>query len=136
MPERESLPAKRKCVTRTVKVGNQTVHFTIGFYDDGRPGELWIDVSKTGTHLRAWSGATAKLISLMLQYGIPLHEIVGALEGHCTEPFGAVPVKFHEFIAESVGVLDTIVRSMAGEFLARDFHDRIRECESESSEME
>jgi ribonucleoside-diphosphate reductase alpha chain len=135
MLERQSLPAKRKCWTRTIKVNNQTVHFTVGEYNDGRPGELWIDVSKAGSAVRAWAGASAKLISLMLQYGIPMSEMVDALAGHCTEAFGEVQVDYHEEITSSVGILDAIIRSMALEYLARNIAEGY-ECESESLEME
>lgn len=135
MLERESLPDRRRCITRTVKVHLQTVHFTLGFYDDGRPGEVWIDVSRAGTHVNAWAGATAKLMSLMLQYGVPMQELVDALAGHPTE-FGEVPVQYHENIQTTVGILDTIVRSLALEHLARNIYDGVPECDSESSVTE
>lgn len=115
---REKLPDRRKCITQRLKINGQTVHFTVGLYPDGRPGELFIDMHKTGTSVRAWCESTAKLVSLMLQYGVPLSELVGALVGQCTEPFGRVPVSGHEVIMDAAGVLDAVVRSMALDFLA------------------
>ena len=103
-------------------MNGQSVHFSVGLYRDGRPGEVFIDLAKTGTAVRSWAEAAAKLMSLMLQYGVPLHELVGALAGHGSEPFGTVPVLGHESITESCGVLDTIVRSMALEFLASELY--------------
>lgn len=119
-------------MTQRVKVGGQTVFFTIGLYMDGRPGEVFIDVAKAGTALRAWAGSTAKLMSLMLQYGVPVHELVGALAGHCSETYGTVDVRGHKQITESCGILDTIVRSMALDFLARELHEA-QEDEDDSS---
>lgn len=115
---REKLPDKRQCVTQRLKINGQTVHFTVGLYKDGRPGELFIDMHKTGTAVRAWCGSTAKLMSLMLQYGIPLHEIVKAMVGQGTEPFGRVPVEGHPMIEDASGVLDAIVRCLALDHLA------------------
>ena len=135
---REKLPNRRKCITQRLKINGQTVHFTIGLYPDGRPGELFIDRQKIGTSEKAWCGSTAKLISLMLQYGIPLSELVDALVGQCTEPFGSVPVSGHPIITEAVGVLDAIMRSLALDFLAKEKPetDCITEFMSLTEEME
>mgnify|MGYP001615217220 CR=1 FL=1 len=115
---REKLPYKRRCITRKLRVNGNSVHFSVGLYPDGRPGELFIDMHKTGTAVRAWCESTAKLISLMLQYGVPLHELVDIMVGHCTEPFGAVPVTGHPMVTETSGVLDAIIRVLAQDFLA------------------
>lgn len=117
---REKLPDRRKCITQRIKINGKSVHFSVGLYPDGRPGELFIDVHKTGTSVQGWCGSTAKLISLMLQYGIPLSELVDALVGQCTEPFGNVPVTGHSIITDTVGVLDAIMRSLALDFLAKE----------------
>lgn len=117
---REKLPDRRKCITQRLKIDNQTIYFTVGLYPDGRPGELFIDMHRTGTSMRGWCGSTAKLISLMLQYGIPLSEIVEALVGQCTEPFGSAPVSGHPIIKDAVGVLDAVMRSLALDYLAKE----------------
>lgn len=101
-----------------MRIGRQTVHFTVGLYDDGRPGELFIDMHRMGSGVRAWCESSAKLISLMFQYGVPLSEIVEALVGQCTEAFGRVPVSGHPVIMDASGVLDAVVRSMALDYLA------------------
>lgn len=114
---REKLPDKRTCVTQRLKVNGTTVHFSVGLYPDGRPGELFIDMHKNGTAVRAWCGSTAKLVSLMLQYGVPLSELVEALVGECTEPEQSVPVQGHELVTEATGVLDAVMRVMAQDYL-------------------
>lgn len=115
---REKLPNRRRCRTQSLKINGQTVHFTVGMYPDGRPGEVFIDMHKTGASVRGWCGSTAKLLSLMLQYGIPLSELVEALVGDCTEPFGRVSVTGHPVIMDTSGVLDAVMRSLALDFLA------------------
>jgi ribonucleoside-diphosphate reductase alpha chain len=133
---REELPNKRRSVTQRLKVNGQTVHFSVGLYPDGRPGEVFIDISRTGTAVRAWYEATAKLLSLMLQHGVPVSELVQSLAGHCTEPFGRVPVSGHECISDASGVLDAIVRSMALDFLATEADRRIENLVAAVAETE
>ena len=115
---RKKLPYRRKCITQRLKINGQTVHFSVGLYPDGSPGELFIDMHKNGTAVRAWCGSTAKLISLMLQYGVPLSELVEALVGECTEREPIVPVEGHPMIQEASGVLDAVMRAMALDYLA------------------
>lgn len=117
---REKLPTRRRCVTQSLNINGTKVHFTVGLYPDGRPGEVFIDMHRTGTSVRGWCGSTAKLISLMLQYHIPLSELVEALVGDCTEPFGRVPVSGHPVIEDTSGVLDAVMRSLALDFLAEE----------------
>lgn len=115
---REKLPDRRRCITQSIKIAGRTVHYTVGLYPDGRPGEVFIDMHRTGSAVRGWCGSTAKLLSLMLQYGIPLSELVDALVGDCTEPFGRAPVTGHSVIFDTSGVLDAVMRSLALDFLA------------------
>lgn len=118
---REKLPDRRRCVTQRIKVNGQTVHYSVGLYPDGRPGELFIDMHRTGTAVRGWCESTSRLVSLMLQYGVPLSEVVEALVGQGTEPFGRVPVTGHAVILDASGVLDAVVRSLALDFLAAEY---------------
>lgn len=128
---RERLPDKRKSITYELKINGTTVQVTVGLYPDGRPGEVFIDMHKTGTAARSWLGASAKLMSLMLQYGVPLNEMVEAMVGHRSEPFGDVPVVGHPIVKETCGVLDAIVRIMALDFLADEFNKHLEEEEDE-----
>lgn len=130
---REKLPDRRRSVTQRVRVNGQTVHFTVGLYPDGRPGEVFIDVAKDGTAARSWAGATAKLMSLMLQYGVPLHELAGALIGSGEGAFGQVSVEGHDRITESTGVLDTVVRSLALDYLAAELAAELLEDDADEA---
>lgn len=104
------LPDRRRHHTDTVRIGGQTLHYSLGRYPDGKLGEVFIDLQRSGSAIRAWSGAFALLMSLMIQYAIPLDEIADALDGINSEAFGLVPVTGHPNIKECGGVLDFFAR--------------------------
>lgn len=72
---KEPLPDTREAVTHKFNVGNHTCYITVGLYEDGRPGELFITMSKEGSTLGGFVDAFGILVSTMLQHGIPLTEI-------------------------------------------------------------
>jgi len=71
---RELLPTRRHSVTFDMKFGEHTADYTItlGFYDDGRLGEIFIDGGKSGSDIGAVTHDAAVLVSIGLQYGVPL----------------------------------------------------------------
>lgn len=80
-PKRTHLPPVRNSTTRTVLINGATkMHLTEGFYPDGRLGEVFINVGKTGAFTDVLQGVGI-LISLCLQHGVPLTEISTALMG-------------------------------------------------------
>src|SRR4051794_14313900 len=87
---REPLPDRRRQVTTKAVVGGQTLYLCIGHYADGRPGEIFIDVSRAGSALRGVMGTLARLASMALQHRLPLATVVAALRGQRFEPSGAV----------------------------------------------
>ncbi len=70
--EREKLPQRRKGYTQKAIVGGHKVYVRTGEYDDGRLGEIFIDMHKEGAAFRAMMNNFAIAISLGLQYGVPL----------------------------------------------------------------
>jgi len=114
---RELLPARRRCVTQTVRIGGQTVHYSVGLYPDGRPAEVFIDIAKAGAALRAWASDAAKLLSVALQHGTPQETALGLFIGSRSDPHGAVTG--HARISKCTSVMDCIGRSLAIEFLNR-----------------
>lgn len=77
---RESLPQRRHSEVfdhRTQRGIRYTV--TVGYYDDGRPGEVFIDAGKEGTDVQVLARDNAVLVSLLLQYGCPLSHIRSAI---------------------------------------------------------
>ena len=71
---RELLPTRRHAETFDMKFGAHTADYTItlGFYDDGRLGEVFIDGAKSGSDMAATIHDAATLVSIALQYGVPL----------------------------------------------------------------
>lgn len=67
---RSLLPTKRRLVTHGKRVKGMKVHVSIGFYPDGRVGEVFIDTAKAGTEMKELMSGLGKLISLALQHNV------------------------------------------------------------------
>src|SRR5690606_30999409 len=76
--EREKKPSRRKAYTEKAIVGGHKVYLHTGEYEDGRLGEIFIDMHKEGAAFRAMMNNFAIAISIGLQYGVPLEEFVEA----------------------------------------------------------
>ncbi len=90
MRDREKMPDRRKGYTQKAIVGGHKVYLRTGEYDDGRLGEIFIDMHKEGAAFRAMMNNFAIAISLGLQYGVPLEEYVEAFTFTRFEPAGFV----------------------------------------------
>ncbi len=115
--EQEKLPTRRKGYTQKAKVGGHTVFLRTGEYDDGRLGEIFIDMNKEGATLRALLNNFAIAISLGLQYGVPLEEYVDAFTFTKFEPAGLV--QGNDTIKMASSLLDYIFRELAISYLGR-----------------
>jgi len=90
--ERERLPKRRPNGRQEVilhpKQGDSLrFYFEIGRYEDDRPGEVWLDVAKVGSALKAVYGVWAMTASKALQYGMPLKELGNTLRHVKEDPF-------------------------------------------------
>ncbi|MGL4636865.1 MAG: vitamin B12-dependent ribonucleotide reductase, partial [Beijerinckiaceae bacterium] len=115
--EQEKLPTRRKGYTQKAKVGGHTVFLRTGEYEDGRIGEIFIDMNKEGATLRALLNNFAIAISLGLQYGVPLEEYVEAFTFTKFEPAGMV--QGNDTIKMASSILDYIFRELAISYLGR-----------------
>ncbi len=115
--EQEKLPSRRKGYTQKAKVGGHTIFLRTGEYEDGRLGEIFIDMNKEGATLRALLNNFAIAISLGLQYGVPLEEYVEAFTFTKFEPAGLV--QGNETIKMSSSILDYVFRELAISYLGR-----------------
>jgi len=115
--EREKLPGRRKGYTQKATVGGHKVYLTTGEYEDGRIGEIFIDMHKEGAAFRSLMNNFAIAISLGLQYGVPLEEYVDAFTFTRFEPAGLV--QGNETIKNATSVLDYIFRELAVSYLSR-----------------
>jgi len=115
--EREKLPDRRKGYTQKAVVGGHKVYLRTGEYDDGRLGEIFIDMHKEGAALRSIINNFAIAISLGLQYGVPLDEYVDAFTFTRFEPSG--PVQGNDSIKFATSILDYVFRELAVSYLSR-----------------
>ncbi|NTJ64180.1 vitamin B12-dependent ribonucleotide reductase [Agrobacterium rhizogenes] len=115
----EKLPSRRKGYTQKAKIGGHTIFLRTGEYDDGRLGEIFLDMNKEGSALRAFINNFAISVSLGLQYGVPLEEYVDAFTFTKFEPAGIVTG--NDAIKNATSILDYVFRELAISYLSR--HD-------------
>ncbi|MFN4271509.1 MAG: vitamin B12-dependent ribonucleotide reductase [Aliihoeflea sp.] len=115
--EREKLPNRRKGYTQKAVVGGHKVYLRTGEFDDGRLGEIFIDMHKEGAAFRAMMNNFAIAISIGLQYGVPLEEYVEAFTFTKFEPAGMV--QGNDAIKNATSILDYVFRELAVSYLER-----------------
>ena len=115
--EREKLPDRRKGYTQKAVVGGHKVYLRTGEYEDGRIGEIFIDMHKEGAAFRSLMNNFAIAISVGLQYGVPLDEYVDAFTFTRFEPAGLV--QGNDAIKNATSILDYVFRELAISYLAR-----------------
>ena len=115
--EQEQLPTRRKGYTQKAKLNGHTIFLRTGEYDDGRLGEIFIDMHKEGAAFRAMMNNFAISISLGLQYGVPLDEYVDAFTFTKFEPAGMV--QGNDAIKNATSILDYIFRELGISYLGR-----------------
>jgi ribonucleoside-diphosphate reductase alpha chain len=115
--ERERMPDRRKGYTQKAVVGGHKVYLRTGEYDDGRLGEIFIDMHKEGAALRSIINNFAIAVSLGLQYGVPLEEYVDAFTFTRFEPQG--PVQGNDSIKYATSILDYVFRELAVSYMER-----------------
>ncbi|MBV9222027.1 MAG: vitamin B12-dependent ribonucleotide reductase, partial [Methylobacteriaceae bacterium] len=115
--DRERLPDRRKGYTQKAIVGGHKVYLRTGEYQDGRIGEIFIDMHKEGAAFRSLMNNFAIAISLGLQYGVPLEEYVDAFTFTRFEPAGLV--QGNDTIKNATSILDYVFRELAISYLGR-----------------
>jgi len=114
---REKLPERRKGYTQKAIVGGHKVYLRTGEYQDGKLGEIFIDMHKEGAGFRAMMNNFAIAVSVGLQYGVPLEEFVDAFTFTKFEPAGMV--QGNDSIKQATSILDYIFRELAVSYLDR-----------------
>jgi len=115
--ERDKLPERRKGYTQKAIVGGHKVYLRTGEYEDGKIGEIFIDMHKEGAGFRAMMNNFAIAVSVGLQYGVPLEEFVEAFTFTRFEPAGMV--QGNDSIKNATSILDYIFRELAVSYLDR-----------------
>ena len=115
---RWKMPDRRKGYIQKVTIGNHKIYLHTGEYDDGKVGEIFIDMNKEGELVKALMNNFAIAISLGLQYGVPLDEFVDAFIETKFEPSGEI--KGNDRILNASSILDYIFRELAISYLNRE----------------
>jgi ribonucleoside-diphosphate reductase alpha chain len=116
-PVRQKLPRNRRSRTFEFRVADCKGFVTVGEYDDGRPGELFLRVSKQGSTLAGIMDAFAISVSHGLQYGVPLKAFIEAFTNMRFEPAGMTDDADIRFASSLV---DYIFRRLAVDYLPLD----------------
>ncbi len=110
--QREKMPSERASVTHKFSVGGHEGYITVGLYEDSRPGEVFIKMSKEGSTLSGVMDGLALTISIGLQYGVPLKVFVDKLLNTRFEPSGITANANIRFVSS---VLDYIAAIKSSE---------------------
>lgn len=87
-PVRKRLPKQRTSITRKVVIGGHKMFLTVGLYEDNKPGELFIIMNQQGSFAAGMADSFAKMVSVGLQYGVPIETIVSQLRHMRFQPMG------------------------------------------------
>jgi ribonucleoside-diphosphate reductase alpha chain len=115
VPRRERLPDTRKSITHKFSVAGHEGYITVGLYDDGRPGELFITMAKEGSTIGGLMDCFGTAVSMSLQYGVPLEVYVSKFSHTRFEPMGHTK---NPDIRIAKSIVDYIFRWLGVTFLA------------------
>lgn len=113
---RKRLPHKRSGYTQRVRIDDQSMYIRTGEYEDGKLGELFLDMGKEGGAYGGLLSAFAKSISIGLQYGVPLSEFTSSFVGTRMQPSGFV--FDHDKIKMCTSTVDLVFRDLELNYLS------------------
>ncbi len=119
---RRKLPDERRSITHKFDIQGHEGYITVGTYPDGRPGEIFLVMSKEGSTISGLMDAFATSISLALQYGVPLEVLVKKFAHTRFEPSGFTK---NPEIPIAKSITDYIFRWLASKFLSKDQQDEV-----------
>jgi ribonucleoside-diphosphate reductase alpha chain len=116
-PARRRLPDERHSITHKFDIAGHEGYITVGLYEDGQPGELFLTMAKEGSTISGFADAFAQAISYALQYGVPLQDLVDKFSHVRFEPAGMTK---NPDIRFAKSIVDYIFRWLAVKFLSRE----------------
>ena len=116
-PMRERLPDERQAITHKFDVAGHEGYITVGLYEDGRPGEIFVTMAKEGSTISGMMDAFSTAISIAMQYGVPLKVLTKKFCNMRFEPSG---VTTNEQIRFAKSIMDYIFKWLAFKFLGDD----------------
>ena len=118
---RHKLPSERNSITHKFSIGGHEGYLTVGKYEDGAPGEIFIKMAKEGSTLSGIMDAFALSVSIALQYGVPLRALVDKFVNSRFEPSGYTG---NPDIRYAKSIVDYIGRWLGAKFISPDYLDR------------
>jgi len=124
-PQRRRLPDERKSITHKFSIaGAHEGYFTVGLYEDGMPGEIFITMAKQGSTISGLMDTIATMTSIMLQYGVPLEVLVNKFSHMRFEPAGFTR---NPDIKIAKSIVDYIFRWLGLKFLKQEASEVTRD---------
>ena len=117
-PVRRKLPDERQSITHKFSIGGHEGYITVGMYEDGTPGEIFITMAKEGSTISGLMDALATAISFNLQYGVPLKFLVDKFAHVRFEPSGWTG---NPTIPYAKSIIDYIFRWLGAKFLGPEY---------------
>jgi ribonucleoside-diphosphate reductase alpha chain len=114
-PKRRKLPDERNSITHKFDIAGHEGYITVGLFDDGTPGEIFLTMAKEGSTISGFADAFAQAISYALQYGVPLQVLVDKFSHARFEPAGMTK---NPEIRFAKSIVDYIFRWLATKFLS------------------
>jgi len=115
---RRKMPSERQSITHKFSIGGHEGYITVGMYESGEPGEIFIKMAKEGSTLSGFMDGFALSVSIGLQYGVPLKALVDKFINTRFEPAGYTG---HPAIPYAKSVLDYLGRWLGGRFISPDY---------------
>ena len=117
-PVRRKLPDERRSITHKFSIGGHEGYITVGMYDDGAPGEVFITMAKEGSTISGLMDSIATAVSFNLQYGVPLKFLVDKFAHVRFEPSGWTG---NPQIPYAKSIMDYMFRWMGAKFLGPEY---------------
>ena len=117
-PVRRKLPDERNAITHKFSIGGHEGYMTVGLYEDGSPGELFVTMAKEGSTISGLMDAFATAISYALQYGVPLKFFVDKFSHVRFEPSGWTG---NPTVPYAKSIMDYIFRWMGARFIGEEY---------------
>jgi ribonucleoside-diphosphate reductase alpha chain len=121
-PARRKLPDERRAITHKFSIAGHEGYITVGMYDDGKPGEIFLVMAKEGSTISGLMDAFATSISMSLQYGVPLETLVEKFSHVRFEPSGFTK---NPEIPYAKSITDYIFRWLASKFLSAEHQEAV-----------
>lgn len=117
-PVRRKLPDERRSITHKFSIGGHEGYLTVGLFDDGTPGELFITMAKEGSTISGLMDSFATAVSYGLQYGVPLKFFVDKFSHVRFEPSGWTG---NPQVPYAKSIMDYIFRWLGAKFLGPEY---------------